>query len=85
MLGLPVGQRVSAGVDVGGIDGDARVLGLVLLVEVVKTHGIEGGDSQGDGIIRRGGLGGAGPGGTTDGQECEGRGPGDGRGGSSVA
>ena len=51
MLGERVGAGVSAGVDVGGLDRDAGVLGLVLLVEVVVAEGAERGDGQLDRVV----------------------------------
>ena len=51
LLGLPVGEGVSTGVDVRRLDGDVGVVGLVLGVEVVETLGAERGDGQRDGLI----------------------------------
>ena len=48
LLGLPVGQGVVTGVDVGRLDLDVRVLLLVLRVELVESHRAERGDGQRD-------------------------------------
>ena len=50
-LGERVGAGVAAGVDVGGLDGDVRVLVLVLRVEVVVAEGAERGDGQRDRLV----------------------------------
>jgi hypothetical protein len=75
LLGLPVDERVAARVDVRGLDGHAGVRLLVLVVEVVEAHLVEGGHGEGDVLaacraVRRAG-------GASGREEGDHRGPGD--------